>query len=150
MAKIATKTISGNELTIAFVGAGSLDVNLYEMSESMVQRLAMHGLSQKLGDSYSGAMSGEEAERLALEVYERLKKDVWASRASTGGLAVEILARAVGVDVGTAAAKWAGMSDKEKAQVKKHPSYQAARAEILAERAAASQATTPALTLDDL
>ena len=150
MAKIATKSITGNELTISFVGAGTLDVNLFDMSEDMIQRLAMHGLSQKLGDSYSGALSGKDAERLAQEVYERLKKDIWASRSSTGSLAAEVLARAVGVDIATAAAKWAEMDDKTKASVKKHPSYQVARAEILAERAAATKTSTPALTLDNL
>ena len=76
MAKVATKEVQDNGVKITFSDADStvLDMGLDELTEDMVKQLALHGLSQKVGDSYSGSGKDlDEAVKLAQGTWERLK-----------------------------------------------------------------------------
>lgn len=129
MAKVASKVINDNGVEIKFGEAESpvevLAMGLEELSEDMVKQLALHGLSQKVGDSYSGVGGNvEEAVSLATGVWERLKAGEFrASRESSGGAGrVSDLARALaevaGVDLSAAVEKLAEMTKEEKKGLK--------------------------------
>ena len=149
-AKIATKTVSDEGLKIAFEGGQELVVNLSDLSSEIQTQLALHGLSQKIGDSYAGSGGDvEEAFKLASGVAERLKAGEFkATRESTGGGRVTDLARALaevaGVELSDAVAKLEEMGKVPKAGLKKNKHINAVllriQEEKLKEKAAAAAA----------
>lgn len=72
---------------------------LSDLSADMVTRLAVHGLAQKIGDSYAGA--GEEKDPLAAaeawiaETVAQLKAGEWRVSAVGGGPRASLLAKAL-------------------------------------------------------
>jgi len=90
MAKKATKSISEDGMTLTFTfheeGVEPLSVDISELSDSIRDRLAMHGLSAKMGDSYAGVESVEECRNSAFRVWEDLRNGEWTARvAGTSG-----------------------------------------------------------------
>ena len=153
MAKIANKSVSETGVTIDFIDGGkALNCPLKALPKSIIHQLALHGLSQKVGDSYSGAESVEEARVLAEGVFENLKAGSWAVRASRGGKFVEALVRATDKEYGECLTAWNAMSKEEQKTLKAHPAIKKAIAEIDLERAkvAASVDTTDAPSLSAL
>lgn len=142
MAKKATKAITDTGVGIDFENGEHLTVKLTQCSEEIVRRLALHGLSQKLGDSYAGA-EADEAYGLAENVAQRLIAGDWqAARASGGGTSrvsalVEALATATGKTIDEALAVIKEMSDDQKKQLRAHPSVTSELAKIAATKAAA-------------
>lgn len=100
MAKVATKSIEGTTVTWEFPSTGEkISQDLAALPDEIKTRLALHGLSQKGGDSYAGL--GSEIEKAA-EALKRVLADLtagnWAAaRASGGGGGprVTLLARAI-------------------------------------------------------
>lgn len=158
MAKKATKKIEGDILTIDFPAEGkTLTVDINELPPEIVSRLAMHGLSQKAGDSYAGADEGECYDK-ASGVVEDLKKGEWTSRVAASGpkatQLAEALAAATGKTIEEAAAKIESLDDEQKAALRKHPQIKVKLAEIkaakaaeAAQKAAAEVADAPALEI---
>ena len=74
-------------------------VLLKDLPEDMVTRLAVHGLAQKIGDSYAGA--GEESDPLAAartwikETVDQVRKGEWRVAAVGGGPRASLLAKAL-------------------------------------------------------
>lgn len=100
MAKKATKSISedGNEITFDFADGDveNLNVKITDLNEAIVEKLAMHGLSAKLGDSYAGVDTVGEAREKAFGVWEDLVAGNWTTRvAGAGGPRVTQLAEAL-------------------------------------------------------
>ena len=161
MAKKATKKTTDTGIEIAFESGETLAVNLEELNPEIVTKLAIHGLSQKVGDSYAGAELSE-AHELAAGVVERLVAGDWqAARASGGGtprtsILVEALSAATGKELDQALEVIKGMSDDQKKELKKHPAIAKEFTRITAERAVAKAAAAekalaesdvPALTI---
>lgn len=120
-------------------------VNLEDFSEQTIANLVCHGLSQKLGDSYSGAESSEQAQTFLEKVLERLKAGEWtAAREGGGGRGVsqlvEALHRATGQPVEACNDLVQSMDDDQKKGLKEHSDIKAALAEIRAEKAAEAAA----------
>lgn len=108
---------------------------LDNVSPEMVIQLALHGASQKIGDSYAGAAAATENSDMTVADYvksqvaggiEQLYNDDWSIR--TGGSAgprVTDLARALAelynVTEAEAAEKVAEMDSDQKKAVRKHP-----------------------------
>jgi len=126
-----------NGIEIEFATGQKIVATLDEFSEDIVQKLAIHGLSQKLGDSYA---SGEpdEAFGRAEVVYKSLLDGDWTTRTPgaprTTQLA-EALAQVAGVKLEQAQDKINEMSDEDKKNLKKHPQIKAALATIKAKKA---------------
>jgi len=145
MAKKATKKVTETGVSIDFENGEALVVELEQLSEDIIRRLALHGMSQKLGDSYAGA-EADEAFGLANGVAERLVAGDWAAvRASGGGVTrvsalVEALATVTGQEIEAALGVVKEMSDDQKKDLKKHPAIAAELARISAEKAAAKAA----------
>lgn len=149
---------NGN-VNFEFADGSTFNAALTELNEDIINRLALHGLSQKLGDSYAGAGGEDDPVEYAKEalagVYESLKEGNWTQR--TGGTAgprvtllAEALHRATGRDLEECSSMVndlrvaAGDGDEDaKAKldaIKNHPQVKAAQSEIRAERAAAKAA----------
>ena len=149
--QIAKKVVGESTITFAWADETSTVVDLDTLPEAIKQRAMIHGLSQKLGDSYSGA-AGDVGRAKAMfdETLSALQDGDWNRQGggfSSGGIWVEALAQAAGVTVEEALEKWNAMDDAEKAAVRKHPQVKLAKAEIEMERAKAKAAEAPTISL---
>jgi len=139
-AKKATKKVTDSGIDITFESGDALTVNLDQLDQSIVTKLALHGLSQKLGDSYAGAEMAEAFE-LASSVATRLIEGEWTQAREGGGggarmsMLVEALAAATGQTAEASLDVVKGMSDEQKKELKKHPAIASKLATIAAERA---------------
>jgi hypothetical protein len=162
MSKVAKKTANVEAGTVGFEFATTpnptqLLADISKLPAAIVKRLALHGLSQKIGDSYAGASDAKEAAQFANETLADLLKGNWATRQASTGPKVSLLAEAVArvqkIPVekalatlqaiangdGSEAGKKAG-EEKVKA-IRSVPNVRAAMAAIQAERAQAKAAT---------
>lgn len=78
--------VKDGEGAILFQVAGfePIRCSLDEVSGDIKHRLAMHGMSQKIGDSAAGS-EGQEAYDSIISTWNTLKDGKWAERVSTGG-----------------------------------------------------------------
>ena len=155
MAKKIAKKITDVEagtVTFQFTDESELVVSLADYSEDTVARAALHGLSQKVGDSYSGAESVKAARESAEATIENLKEGNWntvregSSTPRVGALAAA-LARATGKTVEEATEVINMMDDDQKKALRVHPQVKAASAAIRSEKAAADAAEAEPLKL---
>ncbi len=81
MAKAQITTTNGS-LVATFATGQVIEVNPSELSPDIQRRLLLHGLEQKIRDSYAGATT-QEAYGLAMKVVESLKAGQWSQRGAT-------------------------------------------------------------------
>ncbi len=161
MVKKATKTVENGAVSIDFVNDSNLTVSLTDLPDEIKTRLACHGLSQKLGDSYAGAESVDDAYASACRVRDELLAGNWsAPRASGGGairttLLAEALARVATVGlrstnpnadeitVEQAREVLEEMDDDDKKSLRKDAGIQKVIAEIKLERATKEAESVP-------
>ena len=134
MAKIANKTKHDNGVTFAFIDSESVTCDMADLPTDIVQALAVHGLSQKLGDSYASAESVEEARSAMVAVWDNLLAGNWNAKVSRGGKLVEAMVRALGKTYEECMTVFQGMDDDAKKELRKHPQIKLAMAEIEMER----------------
>lgn len=138
-------SIENESVTITFDDGESVTLATADISTEMQVRAMLHGLSQKLGDSYAGAAS--EADPLAYaksavaDVIANLKAGDWrAATTGTGGSRVSDLALALaelqGIDIAQAVEALAESTDEQKDTLRKHPRVAAVMARIKAAKAA--------------
>lgn len=133
---IAKKVITNKALTFLWADETSTTILFEDFSDDMDERAKAHGYSQKLGDSYSGAVSVYDAKERFKAVLDGLLQNDWNRKGvSSGGLWVEALARATGETLEDALESWNSADDAKKAAIKKHPDLLKAKAEIELERA---------------
>jgi hypothetical protein len=152
--EIAKKAVDVDNGTVTFTFADSgspIVVELSKVSAAKQTRLALHGLSQKCGDSYAGAESIPDAREAVLGVQEMLYDDnmEWSTRAPGEprvAVLAEALARATGRTIEEAKAALAAMDEDTRKAVSAHPGVKKARAEMALEKANAELAAAPALT----
>lgn len=150
MAKKAEKKIEGDVLTVTFLETNEeLTVNINDIPAETISRLAMHGLSQKIGDSYAGADAAESFAR-ANGVASDLKDGNWSTRVAASGprttQLAEALAAATGKPLEEAAAKLEEMDDEGKKNLRAHPQIKVELANIKAKKAADAAAKAVAET----
>lgn len=158
MAKKTTKVIDGDVITITFVDSDEeLQVDINDIPAETISKLAMHGLSQKLGDSTAGTEPGEAFGR-ASAVAKDLLDGNWSTRVAAAGprttQLAEALAAATGKSLEEAAGKIEAMDDDGKKDLRAHPhikaelaKIKAAKATVDAAKAAASIGDTPPLSI---
>lgn len=154
-AKIATKETEGNSVRVAFTDGEVLEVSLDQLPEDIVRHLALHGLSQKLGDSYAGEKDVEVAKAKAKKVAERLQAGEWkAVREGSGGGRItdlaQALARVTGKELAECVSVITDMDKEQKKALRQHPQIQVALKEIAAERAKAKAAEAGEVDLGSL
>jgi len=141
-------------VNINFNDGESVQARLADFSDDIVVHLALHGLSQKLGDSYSGEQDITSARALASAVLDRLKEGNWkAVREGGGGGRISDLAQALSAVTGQpleeCVAKISEMEKDQKNGLRKHPKVKAELAKIAAERAEAAAAKAADTEADD-
>lgn len=158
MAKIATKS-TREDLTgvdFAFTDGETISFDLASVSPEMVTHLALHGFSQKGGDSYSGESDLEVAKAKVRGVIERLIAGDWKAVREAGGGRISDLARALaevmGKDIAEAVEAIEPLDRGQKTALRAHPQIAAKLAEYSAARAAekAAKAAEEGAELPDL
>jgi len=144
-AAIATKKIADDlsGVAIEFSSGERLAANLADLTAEIITQLALHGLSQKLGDSYAGEKDVSVAKVKAGKVLERLVAGDWrAVREGGGGGRITDLAQALaditGRTIEEAVSRIEDMDKDEKSALRKHKKIKARLAEIAYERAKAA------------
>jgi hypothetical protein len=141
------KLVNLEEGTVTFsFEDGSSQVFDLSKAENVLRNLALHGASQKIGDSYAGA--GDESDPLAYakaavaDMIGRLYSGDWRQAASGGAKRASLLvlafAEASGRTVDEATEVVEGLGDDEKKALNAKPKIKAIIARIKAERAAAA------------
>ena len=140
--KIATKTIAEDTsvLTIQFTSGDQIVADINALSPEIIHQLALHGLSQKLGDSYSGEQDIEVAKAKANTVLERLVAGDWkAARAASAAGKITDLAKALaevtGQEIAACVEKLSDLAKADRGKFRKHPKIAAKLAQYQAERA---------------
>lgn len=93
----ATVAVEGFVLTFAFTNGETRTLDAMTLAQSIRDRAIVHGLEQKIRDSYAGAKSSDEALGMADKVLDTLRSGEWSAKRE-GGVAegsIEILARAM-------------------------------------------------------
>jgi len=117
---IGKKLITNDTLT--FIWADESEPTTYrfeDFTKDMQTRAMQHGLSQKLGDAYSGATSIAEAKIRQEEVFKALMENDWNRKGgSSGGLIIEALAQAANVSFEDALEAWNGYDDDKRKMIR--------------------------------
>lgn len=153
--KKAKVAIEGNVLTILFAHGEELTVNAAELPNNIKEACLMHGIKQKVCDSYAGCETPEEALERASGVVQALSAGDWSTRvAGEGGTRVTQLARALAMVTGRtleeAVEVVSEMNDEVKKTLGANPEIKQAIAEIQAQKAreaaeAAKNTTGPSI-----
>ena len=136
-----------------FGNGRSFTATLANLPDNIKQALMVHGLSQKLGDSYSGALKAvsdgeadtveQYAEECVQSVYATLQAGQWSATRTGGGSAprtpmvVEAIARVQGIAIEAAQAAYDRLTEDQAKQLARIQAVKDAVAIIKAERAAA-------------
>ena len=129
-----TKETTDTGVAFTFHDGATLEANLDALSPEMITKLAIHGLSQKVGDSYSGE-DAANCQTIAESVFKTLVDGEWSTRSGGGGgprisQLAEALAMATGKEIQECVAAIAEMDDDTKKDLRAHPAIKANIAEI--------------------
>lgn len=94
---------------IDFGNAGKLEARVTELPEEIRATLVLHGLAQKLGDSYAGISDPARARAAAESVLARLKAGEWRARHGDGSASVSPTV----IELARAVARVKGISEEE-------------------------------------
>jgi glutathione S-transferase len=137
--RIASKHVSedGRSVAIDFSNGKQVSVQVQDLPADMLARLALHGLSQKLGDSYSGC-AGDLTQAVAEceATAEALLAGNWNRRGDGFGGAdlAQALANVQGKMLEEAQEAIAGLGKDDREGLRKHPKIKAEMARIKADR----------------
>ena len=154
---IATKDINLDEGTLTIKWADGTQFIVDEATLTPDMRLAatLHGLSQKLGDSYANVKGDlAQAKDNAEEVWSAIQAGDWNRKASgDGGIIAEAVAEVQGITKAEAAETLRKQDDATKRKIAKHPQVAKIVARIKlerAEKAAANAEDSSAVDLAEL
>jgi hypothetical protein len=133
--KVCTKQVNNNGVVFTFANGDVVEAVLNKMPEEIVHQLALHGLSQKIGDSYASSESVAAAVVSATNTTSNLIAGLWATKSSNGGKIVEALSRVTGKTHSECLDAFNAMGKEQKADLRKHPEIKVALAKIEVERA---------------
>ena len=144
-AESRSATENWKRLEFRFENGNTLAVSRDQFPDNVVAAAMGHGLSQKIGDAYSGATTIDEAQEKAEALVEQLQQGIWVTeRESSGpriGPLVEAIARVLeanGRPANREHLKGLYHGDKEKQKAAKaNPEVAAMYDKIKAEEAAA-------------
>lgn len=136
--KIATKETLDNGVRFTFADKAStkLDFNLSELKKDMLTALALHGLKQKLGDSYAGVDSISEAIEGVKAIWKNLQAGNFNTRTGGNSILSEAIARIKGISLEQASELLASLDEEALEKVKKNAQVKATMLVIRGERAA--------------
>jgi hypothetical protein len=139
--QIARKVLDlANEaVVIRFTDGREVSLNLSDINQELRTYAALHGLNQKLGDSYAGAESIDEAFSNASDVAQSLREGEWNRKGGYGGgdLA-QAISNLTGKDLAEVIEVLGKMNDEARKAIRKRKDVAAEIAKIQAERKAAA------------
>lgn len=138
--KFLQKNIENNAVSFELGNGRKLVCMLAQLKDDMVTQLALHGLSQKVGDAAANCSKGEEYSRAMAQmsaVWENLLQNKWReSGASGNSILIEALAEHTGKPA-DAVREAVNAADEEKLKTwRSNAKVKAIMARIAAERAA--------------
>ena len=140
LTKVTPDMAGGKPRQVSFILGNGVKVvgDLDKFPADIVERLAVHGLSQKVGDSTSNLSKTRDfhaAFGAMQEIVDNLEKGLWSVRGgnSTSDL-VAALADLQGSDTETVQAAIDAASEEQVAELRKHPQIRAKILELQAER----------------
>ena len=142
LSKLTPEMVGGKSRMVRFVLGNGVEVQacLDNYSSEIVERLAIHGLSQKVGDSASGFSKDRDfhgAFGAMQGVEDNLRAGVWASKGGSGTSdLVAVLADLQGASLEDAQAAVDKMTEDQLATVRKHPAVRKGIVDLQAARAA--------------
>jgi hypothetical protein len=151
LTKVTPSDVGGKEATVRFVLGNKVEVVccLEDYTESMVQQLAIHGLSQKVGDAASGFSKARDfhgAFGSMQAVADNLLNGLWASRSGSSlSDLVQALCNLQGLSVEDAQAAVDKADEEQLSTLKKHPAVRKEIADIVSKRLASAAETAPDL-----
>ena len=125
--KIATKQVDveSSVVTFHFANGKKLVCIIDDLPAEMVTRLALHGASQKVGDSYAAATengwSVDDCFAEASAVWQNLIDGTWSDRAGRVSGVVAAMAEVFGKEYDECLAVWGKLDAKAKRAVAKDP-----------------------------
>jgi len=142
--KVKKTVEEDGSITFEFASGETEKVSPGDFSAEIQKQLMTHGLSQKLGDSYSGEDT-DKCHAVFLGVKKNLEDGNWSARSGGGGgprvsQLAAALARVTGEPIEKCVEKLSALDDDKKKAVQAHPDIQLAIAEIKQEAAAAKAA----------
>ncbi len=152
---ICKKEISVEWNTVAFTfdGREAEKISIDDLPKATVRRLALHGLSQKLGDSYASNTGVDDAIRKFNDVLNMLKGGHWsAARSGGGGVLAQVVAELTGKGLDEVTEMIRGLDAKGRRALGAQPQVAVEVARVKVERAmkAAELATDTGLDLEAL
>lgn len=151
--------VSTETVTITYDDGATKVLALADYPEAIVRQLALHGLSQKAGDSYAGAAKASDEEGITADEYcqgavERVDTQLRDGNFNAGGgggvrggIFVEALAASLSKPTDEVLALVNSWDEEKIKQVKKHPQVKNAMLQIKAERAKKAAEAAPQLTI---
>lgn len=138
--KVIREDLTGVDFTDV-EGNVLLSVNLKDLPKEILTNLALHGIAQKVGDSYAGVKVQSEAVDKAKAVADRLVAGDWrAARQAASPRATQLaeaLATAFGKTLEEANAALAKLSEDQIKELRKRPAIKLELQKIQAKKAAA-------------
>jgi len=139
--KKVSKAVSDTAVTFEFATGEVVEVSPKDFSGDIQKQLMLHGLSQKLGDSYSGE-DADKCHSIFTGVLVNLNEGNWSARAGGGGSPrISQLAEALALETGETVEKCveilSAMDDDKKKAVRVHPAIQVQLSQIKLKKAAA-------------
>lgn len=148
--KKADKTIDleNQAVVFAFSNGKVVKLELGKISDVNRVRLALHGASQKAGDSYAGDETVEDAIKSCESTIQDLYNGNWSTR-SVGSPRSTLLAQAISriskADIKQVVAQLEAMEEEKVKAIAKHPQIKAMINTIKGEKLAAESAGAPDL-----
>lgn len=149
MASVCSKTLDldNSSVEFAFSDGSAIAVALSEYTPETVLHLTLHGISQKLGDAFSGVKGDvAEAKKRLLAVHEQLKAGDWRAARGEGeakprvGELAEAIARIKNVPVEEVVKALESASEDDRKAMRSNERVKAVIAVIRSEKAQAKLA----------
>lgn len=162
--EVRSATPEAVRLQFTFANGDRLDVDPSKLSEQVRYCAMFHGLAQKIGDSYAGSKTPDEASEEAMSLYERLESGEWIAERESAGPRISLILAAVVKARADAGKPFSASEQTERAERLKtdkayresvmanaavKAAYATIQAERAAERAAKAQAEAGAATGTD-
>lgn len=141
-------------ISINFEDGEAVGVNLADLSDDIKLNLMLHGLSQKLGDTYAGVKDVVVAREKVKSVVARLFEGNWKAVRTAGAARitdlVNALADVTGKSIEEAFEAVDAMEKDTKRKLRAHPQIKLRLAQIAAERAEKAAASDEGTDIADL
>lgn len=93
--EVRSATPDAVRLTFAFANGDKLDVDPSKLNDDVRKCAMFHGLAQKIGDSYAGSKTPDEASEEASSLWERLEAGEWIAERESAGPRISLILAAI-------------------------------------------------------